>query len=182
LPLPEALPAADPANGAADDAPEVAARQAFLPREDFFMAAAVLAAQQSRDPNTQVGACLVDREGRLVSLGYNCLPPNCDAQEFPWNRSADRPGEPLKTKDLYVCHAELSAMIDKRAADVAGGTIYATLSPRSHCAGLARLKKVVFLSDKYHDRPKYEASRRVRGSQADIRAHRAQHGRRSTLA
>ncbi|XP_030271787.1 deoxycytidylate deaminase-like isoform X3 [Sparus aurata] len=134
-------------------------------REDYlemerFMDEARRAAQNSKDPNTQVGACIVNQEKKIVGIGYNCMPNGCDGQ-LPWTRSAD---DRLDTKYPYVCHAELNAIMNKNSADVKGCTMYVTLFPCNECAKLiiqAGISKVIYLDDKYHDTQETKASRRL---------------------
>lgn len=139
------------------------ARTDFLVSSDYFMAVAVLSAQRSRDPSTQVGACIVNQENMVVATGYNGMPNGCDDDLLPWSRSAD---DRLDTKYPYVCHAELNAIMNKNSADVKGCTMYVALFPCNECAKLiiqAGIKEVVYLSDKYHESPEMVASRRLLG-------------------
>ncbi|XP_049577547.1 deoxycytidylate deaminase isoform X2 [Syngnathus scovelli] len=125
------------------------------------MAVAFLSAQRSKDPNSQVGACIVNQEKKIVGIGYNGMPNGCDDDQLPWARSA---ADRLDTKYPYVCHAELNAIMNKNSADVKGCTIYVALFPCNECAKLiiqAGIKAVVYLSDKYHDTPEMTASRRL---------------------
>ncbi|XP_024864806.1 deoxycytidylate deaminase-like [Kryptolebias marmoratus] len=133
-----------------------------LPREprlslgEYFMAFARLAAEMSRDPNTQVGACIV-KDGKIVGTGYNAMPNGCT--DLPW--SNDNP-DWLQKKYAYVCHAELNAIVNKFSADVKGCTMYVTLFPCNECAKLiiqTGIAKVVYLSDKYHDKDEMKASK-----------------------
>ncbi|XP_059932746.1 deoxycytidylate deaminase-like [Gadus macrocephalus] len=130
-------------------------RDDFLGNNDHFMAAAVLAGKRSRDPSTQVGAC-IEKDGKLVSIGYNDMP--VDNKRFPWGK---KPGT-TEHKYLYVCHAELNAIMNAERADVKGGTMYVTLFPCNECAKLiikAGLKEVVYLCDKYKSQVEFQASR-----------------------
>ncbi|XP_034385243.1 deoxycytidylate deaminase isoform X3 [Cyclopterus lumpus] len=125
------------------------------------MAVAFLSAQRSKDPSSQVGACIVNQENKIVGIGYNGMPNGCDDDQLPWSRSADNR---LDTKYPYVCHAELNAIMNKNSADVKGCTMYVALFPCNECAKLiiqAGIKDVVFHSDKYHKSPETEASRRL---------------------
>nr|XP_033481239.1 deoxycytidylate deaminase-like [Epinephelus lanceolatus] len=122
------------------------AREDFLVSSDYFMAVAVLSAQRSRDPSTQVGACIVNQENKVVATGYNGMPNGCDDAQLLWACSGT--ADWLDTKHPYVCHAELNAIIN--SADVRGCTIYVTLFPCNECAKLiiqAGIKNVVYLSD-----------------------------------
>ncbi|XP_077380783.1 deoxycytidylate deaminase isoform X2 [Festucalex cinctus] len=136
-------------------------REDYLEWPDYFMAVAFLSAQRSKDPSSQVGACIVNQENKIVGIGYNGMPNGCDDDQLPWARSAD---DRLDTKYPYVCHAELNAIMNKNSADVKGCTMYVALFPCNECAKLiiqAGIKEVVYLSDKYHHTPEMTASRRL---------------------
>lgn len=125
-------------------------RDEYLSWEEYFMSIAKLTAMRSKDPSTQVGACIVDKENRILSVGYNGAPNGFDDDEFPW----DREGEPLETKYLYVCHAEMNAISNFRGnkKDLKDATIYVDLFPCNECAKhiiQSGIKNVVYLSDKY---------------------------------
>ncbi|XP_077984313.1 deoxycytidylate deaminase-like [Glandiceps talaboti] len=125
------------------------------------MAVAFLSAQRSKDPSSQVGACIVNCEKKIVGIGYNGMPSGCSDDALPWRRTAD---DKLETKYPYVCHAELNAILNKNSADVKGCTMYVALFPCNECAKLviqSGIKEVVFVSDKYHDTPEMTASRRM---------------------
>ncbi|KAI4824250.1 hypothetical protein KUCAC02_012775 [Chaenocephalus aceratus] len=116
--------------------------------EDYFMAAAVLSARRSRDPSTQVGACIVNQDKKVVGVGYNKMPNGCE-DHMPWSRSK-------------VCHAELNAILNKNSADLKGCSIYVTLFPCNECAKLiiqAGMKEVIYLSDKYNTSPETQAAK-----------------------
>ncbi|XP_069024144.1 deoxycytidylate deaminase isoform X2 [Embiotoca jacksoni] len=136
-------------------------REDYLEWPEYFMAVAFLSAQRSKDPSSQVGACIVNQENKIVGIGYNGMPNGCDDDLLPWSRSAD---DWLDRKYPYVCHAELNAIMNKNSADVKGCTMYVALFPCNECAKLiiqAGLKEVVYLSDKYHDTDEFTASRRL---------------------
>lgn len=136
-------------------------REDYLEWPEYFMAVAFLSAQRSKDPSSQVGACIVNQENKIVGIGYNGMPNGCNDDLLPWSRSAD---DRLDTKYPYVCHAELNAIMNKNSADVKDCTMYVALFPCNECAKLiiqAGLKEVVYLSDKYHDTPEMTASRRL---------------------
>ena len=125
-------------------------RKDYLSWDQFFMGVAKLAAGRSKDPSTQVGACIVDKTNRILSIGYNGTPNGFDDDVFPWARD----GEELETKYPYVCHAELNAILNYRGPrkDLQGATIYVDLFPCNECAKLiiqAGIKRIVYLSDKY---------------------------------
>ncbi|KAM5311099.1 deoxycytidylate deaminase isoform 2-T9 [Glossophaga mutica] len=134
-------------------------REDYLEWPEYFMAVAFLSAQRSKDPNSQVGACIVNAENKIVGIGYNGMPNGCSDDLLPWRRTAERK---LDTKYPYVCHAELNAIMNKNSADVKGCTIYVALFPCNECAKLiiqAGIKEVIFMSDKYHDSEETVAAR-----------------------
>ncbi|XP_053478135.1 deoxycytidylate deaminase [Ictalurus furcatus] len=140
---------------------EARKRQDYLEWSEYFMAVAFLSAQRSKDPSSQVGACIVNQENKIVGIGYNGMPNGCDDDLLPWARAAD---DRLNTKYPYVCHAEMNAIMNKNSADVKGCTMYVALFPCNECAKLiiqSGIKEVVYLSDKYHSTPEMEASRRL---------------------
>ena len=135
-------------------------RQGYISWDEYFMGVALLAAQRSKDPNTQVGACIVDDQNRILSTGYNGFPHGCSDDEFPWNRDESL-GE---TKYQFVVHAELNAILNSRGKSLAGSKVYVALFPCNECAKAiiqACISEVVYLSDKYHDTPSTVASRRM---------------------
>ena len=123
-------------------------RTDYLSWDEYFMAIALLSAERSKDPNTQVGACIVNREMKIVGVGYNGLPIGCSDDEFPWARDGDF----LDTKYAYVCHAELNAILNSISADLKGCAIYVALFPCNECTKViiqSGIAEVVYLSDKY---------------------------------
>eukprot|EP00063_Salmo_salar_P075723 XP_014050558.1 PREDICTED: deoxycytidylate deaminase-like isoform X2 [Salmo salar] len=118
-------PASDPA--------QTKKREDYLEWPEYFMAVAFLSAQRSKDPSSQVGACIVNQENKIVGIGYNGMPNGCDDDLLPWARSAD---DRLDTKYPYVCHAELNAIMNKNSADVKGCSMYVALFPCNECAKL----------------------------------------------
>ncbi|XP_077033511.1 deoxycytidylate deaminase isoform X2 [Agelaius phoeniceus] len=136
-------------------------REDYLEWPEYFMAVAFLSAQRSKDPSSQVGACIVNSENKIVGIGYNGMPNGCSDDVLPWTRTgANR----LDTKYPYVCHAELNAIMNKNSADVKGCSMYVALFPCNECAKLiiqAGIKEVIFMSDKYHDTTEMTAARRM---------------------
>ena len=135
-------------------------RQDYISWDEYFMGVALLAAQRSKDPNTQVGACIVDDSKRILSTGYNGFPQGCSDDEFPWNRD-EKCGE---TKYQFVVHAELNAILNASGKNLSHATVYVALFPCNECAKAiiqSGIKEVVYLSDKYHDSPSTAASRRM---------------------
>ena len=127
--------------------------------DEYFMGLAHLSAMRSKDPNTQVGACIVDDERKVVSIGYNGFPIGISDKEFPWGRD----GGVLDSKYAYVVHAELNAILNS-ARSLNGCTIYVSLFPCNECAKAiiqSGIKKIIYESDKYADLDNFKASRRM---------------------
>ncbi|XP_052864514.1 deoxycytidylate deaminase [Anopheles cruzii] len=128
---------------------------------EYFMAMAFLAAKRSKDPSTQVGACIVNEEKRVVGLGYNGFPTGCNDDDFPWSKTSD---DPLETKYAYVCHAEVNAILNKNSADVKNCTLYVALFPCNECAKIiiqSAIKEVVYMSDKHAHKYQTIAAKRM---------------------
>ncbi|CAJ1057903.1 deoxycytidylate deaminase-like [Xyrichtys novacula] len=131
----------------------VQGRQDFLELEGYLMGVACLAAKRSRDPSTQ--------ENEILGVGFNRMPKG--GEELTWNRDKSEE-HPLENKYLYVCHAELNAIMDSNGADIRGSTIYVTLFPCNECAKLiiqAGISRVVYLSNKYENTHETQASERM---------------------
>lgn len=123
-------------------------RKDYITWDEYFMGVAVLASMRSKDPNTQVGACIVDNENRILSTGYNGFPYGCSDDQFPWERE----GSFGDTKYPYVVHAELNAILNARGKNLTNSRIYVDLFPCNECAKAiiqAGIKEVIYLSDKY---------------------------------
>jgi dCMP deaminase len=136
-------------------------RNDYISWSDYFMGIAILSAHRSKDPNSQVGACIVNADNKIVGIGYNGFPIGCSDDELSWAREADRF---LDTKYPYVCHAELNAILNKNTADLKGCRIYVTLFPCNECAKLiiqCGITRVIYLSDKYRDSDASQAARRM---------------------
>ncbi|MEA3414328.1 MAG: dCMP deaminase family protein [Nanoarchaeota archaeon] len=135
-------------------------RNDYISWEEYFMGIAILSAQRSKDPSTQVGACIVDEDKKVVGTGYNGAPRGIDDKDFPWKREGDF----LETKYAYVCHAELNAILNSTKESLKNCTIYIALFPCNECAKAiiqSGIKKVVYLSDKYSKVPAFIASRKI---------------------
>ena len=136
-------------------------RTDYISWDEYFMGVALLAAMRSKDPNTQVGACIVDENNRILSTGYNGFPQGCSDDEFPW----DREGEDQNcTKYPFVVHAELNAILNAAGRDLRGSRIYVALFPCNECAKAiiqSGVKEVLYLSDKYKDTMGNLASKRM---------------------
>ncbi|KAG1696292.1 hypothetical protein DVH05_018839 [Phytophthora capsici] len=138
-------------------------RSDYLSWDDYFMSVAFLSAMRSKDPSTQVGACIVNPERKIVGIGYNGFPNGCGDDELPWARESET-NSPLDTKYPYVCHAEMNAILNKNSTDVKGCTIYVALFPCNECAKLiiqSGISRVVYCSDKYNQDWRFVASRRL---------------------
>ena len=135
-------------------------RQDYLTWDQYFMGIAQLAAQRSKDNNTQVGACIVNDENKILSIGYNGMPTGCDDDLMPWERS----GDPLNTKYFYVCHAELNAILNYGGGSLKGARVYVTLFPCNECTKAiiqSGIKEIIYLSDKYANTDSTIASKRM---------------------
>lgn len=135
-------------------------RTDYISWDEYFMGVAMLSGMRSKDPNTQVGACIVSKENKILSMGYNGLPIGCSDDDFPWEREGDE----LNTKYLYTTHSELNAILNYRGGSLDGATLYVTLFPCNECAKAiiqAGIKQIVYDCDKYADTPSVLASRRM---------------------
>lgn len=130
----------------------------YISWDEYFMGVALLSAKRSKDPNTKVGACIVNTEKRIVGIGYNGFPYGCDDDLFPWSND----GEFSETKYPYVVHAEPNAILNA-TTKLNGCTLYVTLFPCHECVKLiiqSGIKHIIFMSDKY------------RGTESDFAAKR----------
>lgn len=123
-------------------------REDYISWDQYFMGIALLSAQRSKDNHTQVGACIVDQDRKIQSVGYNGMPTGISDDIMPW----DRDGGLLDTKYAYVCHAELNAILNYNGFSLKGSSLYVTLFPCNECAKAIIQKgisEVIYLSDKY---------------------------------
>ncbi len=133
-------------------------RSDYISWDEYFMGIALLSAQRSKDSNTQVGACIVNSDNKIVSVGYNGMPTGCADDDMPWERSAD---SALDTKYPFVCHAELNAILNSNIPTLSGSTLYVTLFPCNECAKAiiqCGIKRVVYMENKYADTDGVRAS------------------------
>lgn len=139
-------------------------RQDYISWDEYFMGVAILASHRSKDPNTQVGACIVSNgdnpfgKNVIISTGYNGFPIGCSDDEFPWDREGN------ETKYPYVVHAELNAILNARGKNLSGAKIYVDLFPCNECAKAiiqSGIREVIYLSDKYADTSDTKASKRM---------------------
>lgn len=148
-------------------------RQDYITWDEYFMGVAMLSAMRSKDPNTQVGACIVSEDNKILSMGYNGFPRGCSDDEFPWARE----GAPLENKYLYSTHSELNAILNYTGGSLEGAKLYVSLFPCNECAKAiiqAGIRTVVYDSDKYADTPSVIASKRMLDA-AGVRYYRYQH-------
>ena len=135
-------------------------RQDYISWDEYFMGVAYLSGMRSKDPSTQVGACIVSPNNKILSMGYNGFPNGCDDDEFPWERT----GEGNETKYPFVTHSELNAILNYRGGSLEGAKIYVTLFPCNECAKAiiqAGIKTVIYKEDKYQESPSVRASKRM---------------------
>ena len=121
-------------------------RKGYISWDEYFMGVAMLSGMRSKDPNSQVGACIVSEDNKILSMGYNGFPKGCSDDEFPWARE----GEPLDTKYLYVTHSELNAILNYRGGSLEGAKLY-----------VSGIKTIVYDCDKYENTPSVIASKRM---------------------
>ena len=131
-------------------------REYYISWDEYFMGIAMLAAKRSKDPNTQVGACIVSQDNIIISTGYNGMPKGCSDDEYPWERDGEQ------TKYPYVVHAELNAVLNANGRDLRGSKLYVALFPCNECAKAiiqSGISEVVYYGDKYHDSDSSVAAR-----------------------
>lgn len=133
-------------------------RDGYIHWDEYFMGVAMLSAMRSKDPNTQVGACIVSAENKILSMGYNGFPVGCSDDEFPWGREGE------DNKYLYTTHSELNAILNYRGGSLEGASIYVTLFPCNECAKAiiqSGIRRVIYDDDKYADTMGVVASKRM---------------------
>ena len=134
-------------------------RKDYISWDEYFMAVAKLAGMRSKDPNSQVGSCIVSADNKILSIGYNGFPRGCSDEDFPWAREGE---DPLRTKYIYVTHSELNAILNYRGGSLEGSKIYVSLFPCNECAKAiiqAGIKTVIYDCDKYSATPSVIASK-----------------------
>ncbi|MCH5171529.1 MAG: dCMP deaminase family protein [Erysipelotrichales bacterium] len=134
-------------------------RPDYITWEEYFMGIAQLSALRSKDPSTQVGACIANADNKVVSIGYNGMPHGLNDDHMPWGR-----GEGLESKYLYVCHAEFNAILNSNISNLKGTKIYVTLFPCNECTKAiiqTGIKEVIYLSDKYAETVETKASKKM---------------------
>ena len=138
-------------------------REDFITWDEYFMGVAKFSAFRSKDPNTQVGSCIVSNDNKILSMGYNGFPRGCADDVFPWGRDNSE-NDPYNSKYLYVTHSELNAILNYRGGSLEGSKLYVTLFPCNECAKAiiqAGIKTVVYAEDKYADTDVVKASKRM---------------------
>ena len=133
-------------------------REDYINWDEYFMGVAFLSAKRSKDPHTQVGACIVSENNRILSMGYNGLPNGLPDEEFPWNRDGE------ENKYFYTTHSELNAILNYRGGSLEGSKLYVTLFPCNECAKAiiqAGIRTLIYADDKYADTPGIRASKRM---------------------
>ncbi|MCD8149610.1 MAG: dCMP deaminase family protein [Clostridiales bacterium] len=147
-------------------------RENYITWDEYFMAVAKLAGMRSKDPNSQVGSCIVSEDNKILSMGYNGFPRGCSDDEFPWAREGDE-GE---TKYPYVVHSELNAILNYRGGNLDGAKLYVSLFPCNECAKAiiqSGIKTIVYAEDKYDGTPSVLSSKRMLDA-AGVRYYRYQ--------
>ena len=135
-------------------------RQDYISWDEYFMGIALLSAMRSKDNNSQVGACIVSPENKILSLGYNGMPIGCNDDDMPWERE----GSDLDTKYMYVCHSELNAILNSPNHDLRGSRMYVTLFPCNECAKAiiqSGIREIIYYDNKYADSDATKASQRM---------------------
>ena len=135
-------------------------REDYIAWDEYFMGVALLAAKRSKDPSTQVGACIVNQDKKIISTGYNGFPIGISDDDFPWEREGDF----LNTKYAYVCHAELNAILNNPGTSLKGCVVYTPLFPCNECAKAivqSGIAEIIYLSDKYAHTDVIIASKRI---------------------
>ena len=136
-------------------------RTNYISWDEYFMGVAILSGMRSKDPNSQVGCCIVSQDNKILSMGYNGFPIGCSDDEFPWDREGD---DPLDTKYLYVAHSELNAILNYSGGSLKNAKLYVSLFPCNECAKAiiqSGIKEVIYDSDKYADTPATKASKKM---------------------
>ena len=135
-------------------------RSNYISWDEYFMGIALLSGERSKDPNSQVGACIVSPDNKILSIGYNGFPIGCSDDEIPW----DREGDFVDTKYPYVCHSELNAILNYTGSTLKQSRIYVTLFPCNECAKAiiqSGIKEVIYMSDNYKDTDSVKVSKKM---------------------
>ena len=152
-------------------------REDYISWDEYFMGVSILSGMRSKDPHTQVGACIVSRDHKILSMGYNGFPSGCGDEDFPWSRE----GDPLDNKYFYVTHSELNAILNYRGGSLEDTILYVSLFPCNECAKAiiqSGIREIVYESDKYDQTPSVIASKRMLKA-AGVRFRKYEHSGRS---
>ncbi|MCF0143203.1 MAG: dCMP deaminase family protein [Parasporobacterium sp.] len=136
-------------------------RTDYISWDEYFMGVAFLAAERSKDPSTQVGACIVSPDNKILSIGYNGMPIGCSDEDFPWEKDDDTPEH---SKYYYTTHSELNAILNYRGGSLEGTKLYVTLFPCNECAKAciqSGIKTIIYADDKYAETNGVKASKRM---------------------
>jgi dCMP deaminase len=136
-------------------------RNDYIEWDEYFMGIALLSAERSKDPNTRVGSCIVGDDNKILSVGYNGMPRGCSDDIFSWERDRE---EELDNKYLYVCHAELNAILNYSGKSFENARLYTTLFPCNECTKAiiqSGIKEVIYFSDKYSGSDSTIAAKRM---------------------
>lgn len=154
-------------------------RTDYITWDEYFMGVAKLAGMRSKDPNSQVGCCIVSKDNKILSMGYNGFPKGCSDDEFPWARE----GDPLETKYLYVTHSELNAILNYQGESLKGAKLYVSMFPCNECAKAiiqSGIETVIYELDKYPDSDSVRASKRLMDA-AGVRYYKYNYTKRDIL-
>lgn len=153
-------------------------REDYISWDEYFMGVAMLSGMRSKDPNTQVGACIVSPEHKILSMGYNGFPKGCSDEVFPWNREGE------DNKYFYSTHSELNAILNYRGGGLEGTIMYVTLFPCNECAKAiiqSGIREVIYDSDKYQDTPTVAASKKMLKAAGVVYRHYEHTGRQIVI-
>ena len=138
-------------------------REDYITWDEYFMGVAELSGKRSKDPSTQVGACIVSEDNKILSMGYNGFPKGCSDDEFPWGKECEE-SDPYNAKYFYTTHSELNAILNYRGGSLDDAKLYVSLFPCNECAKAiiqSGIREIIYLSDKYADSDAVIASKRI---------------------
>ncbi len=136
-------------------------RTDYITWDEYFMGVSMLSAMRSKDPNTQVGCCIVSPSNRILSMGYNGFPNGCSDEDFPWGKEQT---DPYDNKYMYTTHSEMNAILNYRGGTLEGSKIYVTLFPCNECTKAiiqSGIRHIIYACDKYADTSSVRASKRM---------------------
>ena len=135
-------------------------RTNYISWDEYFMGIAMMSSHRSKDPNSQVGVCIVDVDKKIVGVGYNGFPKGINDDDLPWSREGTNE---LEKKYYYVMHGETNAITNSNVS-LKDCTVYTTLFPCNDCAKCiiqSGITDIIYLSDKYHDKDFIIASKKM---------------------